>query len=86
MNAPQQFMDRARELDADIMALDRRFLLARANNAPAETLQRMRAQRNALVRQWSAAWQTKPVSGGLHVTTGESSGLPSHNGESEPTP
>jgi hypothetical protein len=60
MTAPQ-FMDRARQLDADIMALDRRYVIARVNDAPDKTLQKMRAQRDALVRKWAEAWGARRV-------------------------
>ena len=61
MTAPQ-FLEKARELDASIQALDRRFLIAQANHAPRLTILRMEAQRNALVLEWAAAWKTQRVS------------------------
>ena len=60
VTAPQ-FLDRARELDADIQALDRRHLFALANDAPLKSLQRLAAQRNALVQQWAKAWGVQPI-------------------------
>lgn len=56
-----QFLDHARQIDADIQAIDRRYLLACANHAHRETLQRLEAQRNDLARRWGAAWGCRPV-------------------------
>ena len=60
MTAPQ-LLAHARELDADIQALDRRHLFAVANHAPEQSLRRLAAQRNALVQQWAKAWGVQPV-------------------------
>lgn len=60
MTGPQ-LLQHARELDADIQALDRRYVIARANNAPPQALSKLAAQRDAKVREWGAVWQTKKV-------------------------
>ena len=61
MTAPQ-FLEHARKLDADIMALDRRYTIARLNHAPRQAILRLEAQRNELVREWGKVWHTKRVS------------------------
>lgn len=53
---------RAAELDAEIQAIDRRYVIARVNHAPTKTLARMVSLRNALAQQQGQAWGTKKVS------------------------
>lgn len=57
-----QLLDRAREIDSEIQAIDRRYVLAQANHAPQQAILKLEAQRNAKVREWGAVWHTKRVS------------------------
>lgn len=59
--SPVKFMQEARDLDAAIQALDRRYMWARANHAPDQSLDRLLAARNILVRQQGSRWGTQQV-------------------------
>lgn len=60
MTAPQ-LLERARKIDADIQAVDRRLFWARFNAAPEHSIYKLLAQRNTLTRSWGETWSTRRV-------------------------
>lgn len=60
MTAPQ-YLERARELDADIQRIDRLYVAAVTSDAHPRLVNRLLSQRNELTRQWSEAWGCRKV-------------------------